>query len=55
MQLLNYFTIEGQGFGLDIGNIGARYTGARIQINADPKWTCQVQIVSGFAYFFYSA
>ena len=25
---------------------GARYTRAKIQINADPKWTCQVQIAS---------
>ena len=28
---------------------GARYTRARIQFNVDPKWTCQVQIVFGFA------
>ena len=28
---------------------GAPYTRAQIQINADPKWTCKIQIVSGFA------
>ena len=31
------------------GPNGACYTKAQVQINADPKWTCKVQFVCGFA------
>ena len=41
--------------GIKNRNIGARYTRARIQINADCKWTCQVQIYLDLRKILYTA